>query len=128
LTYAFLFCIPVGVYPPLIGLVAWVGNNLAPSWKRAVGMAFLIMMGNFGGIIGSNIYLESQKPNYWLGFGAGLFISIAAIITTIVLKFAYERLNREKEAMGTEEEIRARFSEEELLQMGDKSPLFKYIV
>ncbi|KAM0548786.1 hypothetical protein ACHAPJ_009782 [Fusarium lateritium] len=128
LTYAFLFCIPVGVYPPLIGLVSWVGNNLAPSWKRAVGMALLICMGNLGGIIGSNIYLEKQKPNYWLGFGFGLGISFAAILATIVLKFEYQRLNREKEAMGTEAEIRERFTEEELLQMGDRSPLFKYIV
>ncbi|KAF5004179.1 hypothetical protein FDECE_9317 [Fusarium decemcellulare] len=128
LTYAFLFCIPVGVYPPLIGLVSWVGNNLAPSWKRAVGMALLICMGNLGGAIGSNIYLEKQKPNYWLGFGFGLGISIAAILATLVLKFEYQRLNREKEAMGTEAEIRERFSEETLLQMGDKSPLFRYIV
>ncbi|KAF9878378.1 Major facilitator superfamily [Colletotrichum karsti] len=128
LTYAFLFCIPVGVYPPLIGLVAWVGNNLAPSWKRAVGMAFLIMMGNLGGVIGSNIYLEQQRPHFWLGFGFGLGISVAAVVFTIVLKFEYERLNRVKEALGTEEEILTRYSEDELLQMGDKSPLFRYIV
>ncbi|KAF6813078.1 hypothetical protein CSOJ01_04764 [Colletotrichum sojae] len=55
LTYAFLFCIPVGVYPALIGLIAWIGNNLAPSWKRAVGMALFITLGNLGGAVGSNI-------------------------------------------------------------------------
>lgn len=33
LTYAFLFCIPAGVYPPLICCLSWVRNNLAPSWK-----------------------------------------------------------------------------------------------
>jgi hypothetical protein len=128
LTYAFLFCIPAGVYPPLIGLVSWVGNNLAPSWKRAVGMALLICMGNFGGAIGSNIYLENQKPNYWLGFWFGLGISVAAVIATVVLKFEYQRLNRRKETEGTEEEVRAKYGDEELTQMGDKSPLFKYIV
>lgn len=128
LTYALLFCIPVGVYPPLIGLVAWVGNNLAPSWKRAVGMALLIMMGNFGGVIGSNIYVEDQRPNFWLGYGFGLGISLAAITSTIVLKFEYQRLNVHKVAMGTEEDILTRYSAEELLQMGDKSPLFRYIV
>jgi hypothetical protein len=46
LTYAFLFTIPGGVYPPLIGCLSWVGNNLAPTWKRAVGMAVLISIGN----------------------------------------------------------------------------------
>ncbi|EKG17513.1 Major facilitator superfamily [Macrophomina phaseolina MS6] len=128
LTYAFLFCIPAGVYPPLIGVLSWIGNNLAPSWKRAIGMALLISMGNLGGAIGSNVYLEDQKPHYWLGFGFGLGISVAAIVATLVLKMAFETLNRKKEEMGTEEEIRARFSEDDLLRMGDKSPLFRYIV
>lgn len=51
LTYAFLFTIPGGVYPPLICILSWIGNNLAPSWKRAVGMACLISVGNLGGAI-----------------------------------------------------------------------------
>jgi len=57
LTYAFLFAIPAGVYPPIIGILSWVGNNLAPTWKRSVGMALLISIGNLGGAIGSNIFL-----------------------------------------------------------------------
>lgn len=128
LTYAWLFCIPVGVFPPLIGLVSWVGNNLAPSWKRAVGMALLISMGNLGGAVGSNVYLDGQKSRYHLGFGFGLGVSIAAICATVVLKFEFQRLNRAKKAMGSEEDVRARFSEDELLAMGDESPLFRYIV
>lgn len=91
-------------------------------------MALLISMGNLGGAIGSNVYLEAQAPHYWLGFGFGLGISLAAIAATVVLKGAFERLNREKEGMGSEEEVRARWTEEELRRMGDKSPLFRYIV
>lgn len=91
-------------------------------------MALLICMGNFGGAIGSNIYLENQKPNYWLGFRFGRGISVAAIIATVVLKIENQHLNRHKEAEGTEEEVRAKYGDEELTQMGDKSPLFKYIV
>lgn len=52
LTYGLLFCIPAGVYPPLICCLSWIGANLAPSWKRAVGMALLISIGNLGGAIG----------------------------------------------------------------------------
>ncbi|OJD38568.1 retrograde regulation protein 2 [Diplodia corticola] len=128
LTYALLFCVPAGVYPPLIGVLAWVGNNLAPSWKRAVGMALLISVGNLGGAVGCNVYLEAEAPHYWLGFGFGLGISLAAVAATLVLKVAYERLNAEKEAVGSEEEVRARWGEEELRRMGDRSPLFRYAV
>lgn len=69
LTYAFLFFIPAGLYPALISLLSWIGNNLAPSWKRAVGMALLISIGNLGGAIGSNIFLSEQAPTYPLGYG-----------------------------------------------------------
>ncbi|CAI6090590.1 unnamed protein product [Clonostachys chloroleuca] len=59
LTYAFLFCIPAGLYPAVIGCVSWVSNNLAPSWKRAIGMAFLMTLGGFGRSVGANMFLEA---------------------------------------------------------------------
>lgn len=49
LTYGLLFLIPIGVYPPIVALISWVGNNLSPTWKRATGMALLITLGNYGG-------------------------------------------------------------------------------
>ncbi|KAF2184129.1 retrograde regulation protein 2 [Zopfia rhizophila CBS 207.26] len=124
LTYAFLFTIPAGVYPPLIGILAWAGNNLAPSWKRAVGMALLISLGNFGGAIGSNIFIESQKPHYWLGYGFSLGIVAAAIMCTLVLKVVWSRMNKARDVIG-EAEILEKYSEEELLDMGDKSPRYR---
>jgi hypothetical protein len=114
LTYAFLFGIPAGVYPPLIGVLSWIGNNLAPSWKRAVGMALLISIGNLGGAIGSNIFLQSQKPHYWLGYGIGLGMTFAAVVCTLILRNTYRRSNRKRDEM-SEEEIRAKYSEEEML-------------
>jgi MFS family permease len=127
LTYAFLFTIPGGVYPPLIGCLSWVANNLAPSWKRAVGMALLISIGNMGGAIGSNIFLAKQAPHYWLGYGFATGIVSAAIGATFVLKFAYERINKKRDLLSVEE-IRAQYSEEELLDLGDKSPLYRYVI
>lgn len=125
LTYAFLFAVPAGVYPPLVGILAWSGNNLAPTWKRAVGMALLISLGNLGGAIGSNIFIESQKPTYPLGFGFCLAICGAAIICVTILKLSWLRENKKRDAMD-EAEITARYSTQELLEMGDKSPLYRY--
>lgn len=127
LTYAFLFCIPAGVYPPLICCLSWIGNNLAPSWKRAVGMALLISMGNLGGAIGSNVYLAKQAPHYWLGYGMGAGMVFAAIVATMVLKVAFQRINKQRDQVD-EAEIRAKYTEQELLELGDKSPLFRYVV
>ncbi|CAG9991041.1 unnamed protein product [Clonostachys byssicola] len=127
LTYAFLFTIPAGVYPPLVGILAWSGNNLSPTWKRAVGMALLISLGNLGGAIGSNIFIEQQKPRYPLGYGFCLGICGAAIICVTVLKYSWKRENKKRDAMD-EAEIHSRYSTQELLELGDKSPLYRYVI
>lgn len=92
-------------------------------------MALLISVGNFGGIAGSNIYLASEKPKYPAGFGTGLGISIAAILMAIVLRISCRRENERRRKMIEEEgedAIRARYGEQQLLEMGDKSPFFIY--
>ncbi|KAL6163620.1 hypothetical protein ACJQWK_10155 [Exserohilum turcicum] len=38
----------IGIYPLLPGISAWKGNNLAPSWKRSIGLAWMLAAGNFG--------------------------------------------------------------------------------
>ncbi|TKA44529.1 hypothetical protein B0A54_04479 [Friedmanniomyces endolithicus] len=129
LTYGFLFPVAAGLYCPFIQIVCWIGNNLAPSSKRAVGMALLISVGNFGGIAGSNIFLASENPKYPTGFGTGLGISIAAILMAIVLRISCQRENKRRRDMieqEGEDAIRARYGEQQLLEMGDKSPFFIY--
>ncbi|KAF2271751.1 MFS general substrate transporter [Westerdykella ornata] len=129
LTYGFLFPVAGGLYCPFISLVSWIANSLAPSSKRAVGMALLISVGNMGGIMGSNIYLAREKPKYRTGFGVSLAMCIAAIVMTFVLRWAYSRENAKRDqllAEHTEEEIRAQYTEEQMLELGDRSPFWRY--
>jgi hypothetical protein len=100
-------------------------NNLAGSWKRSVGMAIQISIGNLGGAIGSNIYLGKQAPHYWTGYGFSLGIIILALSAAIVLRLVLHRLNKQRDQMSPEE-IRTKYTEQELLDMGDYSPLFRY--
>ncbi|CAK4032887.1 retrograde regulation 2 [Lecanosticta acicola] len=127
LTYAFLFLVPVGLSSGHTGLHAWIANNLAPSWRRAIGMALVPCIGNLGGAIGSNIYLERQAPRYWLGFGFSLGVLIAALFAILFMKQQLERVNRQREKL-TPEDVRARYTEEQLLNMGDRSPLYRYVI
>lgn len=110
LTYFFLFFIPAGCNPGVITLVTWVANNLAPTSKRACGIAMSIMMANLGGAVGANIYLEKQKPRYYAGYGASLGFVVIAILCTFVLRWAYKRENERRDRM-TEEEIKAKYTE-----------------
>jgi MFS family permease len=58
-TYFFLFFVAAGLYCPFVCIVTLVGNNLAPSGRRAVGMALLISMGNLGGIAVSSTLIRT---------------------------------------------------------------------
>lgn len=129
LTYGFLFPVAGGLYCPFICLVSWIANSLAPSSKRAVGMALLISVGNMGGIMGSNIYLAREAPKYRTGFGVSLAMCGAAIAMTFVLRWAYGAENKRRDELfqqNTEEEIRARYSDQEMLDLGDRSPFWRY--
>lgn len=129
LTYGFLFPVAGGLYCPFIALVSWIANSLAPSSKRAVGMALLISVGNMGGIMGSNIYLAREAPVYHTGFGVSLAMCVAAIIMTLVLRWAYNKENKKRDALVAEhgeDAIRARYTEQEMLDLGDRSPFFRY--
>ena len=127
--YFFLFLIAIGLYCPFTCIVTLVANNLAPSSKRAVGMAVLISVGNLGGICGSNIYFKTEAPSYPTGFGVCLATSVLAIVSAYCLRVAYQRENKRRDELITQfgrEAVEGKYTEQGLLELGDKSPLFRY--
>ena len=68
---------------------------------------------------------DSEAPQYYTGFGLSLALGGSALFLVLFLELSYVWGNRRKAKMA-EGEIRERYSEEQLLDMGDKSPLFKY--
>ena len=88
-------------------------------------MALQITIGNLGGLVGSNIYMKAEAPYYWTGYGVSLAVLTIAIICSVVMLFALKRINKKREAM-SEEEVRAKYTDEQLTELGDKSPLFRY--
>ncbi|KAI1393116.1 major facilitator superfamily domain-containing protein [Hypoxylon trugodes] len=115
----------ISIYPLLPGISAWVGNNLAPSWKRSIGLAWLLAAGNFGSIIGTNIFLDKESPTYPTGYGVSLGICILAIIAGAILEFCLWSANRTRKRI-SEIEIREKYTQEKLDAMGENSPLYKY--
>ncbi|PIG79518.1 MFS transporter [Aspergillus arachidicola] len=115
----------IGIYPLLPGISAWTGNNLPQSWKRSIGLAWLLAAGNTGSFIGTNVFLERQAPHYTIGYGVSLGIIIMGIITSCILEFSLWFLNRTKKRI-SEIEVRNQYTPEQLTAMGEKSPLFAY--
>jgi len=115
----------LGLYPIGPGIQAWNMGNLAGPSKRSIGIGFMTGIGNMGGIAGSFIFIEKEAPKYATGFGSSLAFAAAGITACLLLEFLLWRSNK-KNAELSEEEVRERYTDEELEQMGDKSPLFKY--
>lgn len=88
-------------------------------------MAIQISIGNLGGAIGSNIFLKREAPHYWTGYGFSLAIIVLGWASAIFLRFKLQSINKQRDQM-TESEIMERYTEQELLDLGDKSPLFRY--
>lgn len=113
------------LYPIGPGVQAWNMNNLAGPSKRAMGIGFMTGVGNMGGITGSFIFIEKEAPKYPSGFGSSLAFAAAGIVACFTLEFLLWKING-RNAKLSEEEVRDRYSDEELDRMGDKSPLFRY--
>ena len=84
-----------------------------------------------GGIAGSNIYLAREAPNYRTGFGTSLAICVCGIIAAFVLRTVYQRENKRRDAFmegKTDEEIMGKYTEQELLDLGDRNPFYRYTI
>lgn len=114
----------IGIYPIQPATQAWNANNIAPSSRRAVGVALTNSVGNIGGIIGSFMYLESQAPRYETGFGLSLALGAYALLTALLLEWNYIATNAKKQRVAAD----GPQGDADLLAMGDKSPLFKHVL
>ncbi|KJA21329.1 hypothetical protein HYPSUDRAFT_140840 [Hypholoma sublateritium FD-334 SS-4] len=123
------FFVVAGAYASFPGVVAWLGNNLAGQYKRGIGMAFHIGVGNFSGAIAANIYREQDSPRFIIGHGVELmFVGIGFIaVPTVVL--LYTRINKQRDAAQKEALERGeknKYTNQQLREMGDRAPDFRY--
>lgn len=81
--------------------------------------------GSLGGIPGSNIFLAREAPRYFTGYGIAIAVNVLAQLTALGLYFHLRNINRKREAM-SQEEIYAKYTQEELDDMGNNSPLYRY--
>lgn len=114
-----------GMYPILPGVNAWNVCNIPNPHKRAVAIGYLICVGNVGGIIGSYIYRAEEKPRYPTGYGTSLAFAAAGITACLSLEFCLWSANKKK-ALMTVSEIEEKYTEDQLREMEERSPMFKY--
>ncbi|KAF9255210.1 MFS general substrate transporter, partial [Marasmius fiardii PR-910] len=121
------FLVVTGSYAGFPGIVAWLSNNLSGQYKRAVGMALQVGIGNFSGAIASNVYRDRDKPRFIVGHGIELMLVGMGLITVPFVVLTYHRINNKKRAILREEEEKGvKRSPEEIRAVGDRAPEFQY--
>lgn len=115
-----------GLYCLTPSIIVWIGLNQAGQTKRAVSVGLVTLCSQLGGILGGNIYLAPEAPKYPTGFGCSLaFLGAGIIVTPLMYWYVIGRINRKRDAM-SEEEVYAKYTPDELQEMGDRSPLYRY--
>ncbi|RVX76068.1 hypothetical protein B0A52_00425 [Exophiala mesophila] len=122
--YFAVFCCLGGGFVVQPTIIAWLSNNVSGSYKSGISSGMQLGFGNIGGIIASNIYLNSQAPEYPLGFGLGLGMVWFCIICATAFFFLIWRENRIRNAGGRDD--RYSLPEEELNNLGDDHPTFRF--
>jgi hypothetical protein len=86
-------------------------------------MASQIGFGNLGGAMASNFHRPQGAPKYLLRHGLEIAFVVGGLIAVVVLRVTYGKINEKRER----EDIRGlQYSDEELSELGDRAPTFRY--
>lgn len=81
-------------------VLTFQANNIRGQWKRALASATLVGAGGIGGIIGSTVFREQDKPTYHPGITATLIASVLIVLITLALELKFYRANKRAAAGG----------------------------
>lgn len=98
--FAALFLVSLGGYAATPLPLAWLANNLAGHWKRALGSGLQVTVGNVAGIVAANIFVQADAPAYRTGYAVALAMMWlgAAAATAMCACMARENRRRDRRA------------------------------
>lgn len=119
------FLVAAGLYV-VVGLpLAWLPNNSPRYGKRTTANGLQLTIGNASGIMAPFIYPNTDAPRYVRGHAVTLaMVGMAGVIYgSLTLWFARENRLRDEGKVNADH---ASLSEDELQELGDESPKFRY--
>ncbi|KAL6875106.1 major facilitator superfamily domain-containing protein [Trichoderma novae-zelandiae] len=121
------FLVAGGLYV-VVGLpIAWLPNNTPRYGKRTTATGLQLTFGNMSGIMSAFIYPALDKPRFIRGHAVSL--SMVGVGTCIYgfLWFWFWRANKSRDAGELSEEHQG-LQDEELKELGDDSPHYRYTI
>ncbi|KAK8052724.1 major facilitator superfamily protein [Apiospora saccharicola] len=116
--YAATFLVVLGI-PTTPFVYAWLMNNMRGHSSRAVGSAAINSIGNFGGIVASNIFMARDSPRYYAGYGTALACIWIVVGGTVVMAVAMYMANRSRRHAETSGQL-------EIEQSHSTEPAYEY--
>ncbi|CZT20660.1 related to putative tartrate transporter [Ramularia collo-cygni] len=124
-TYGGLFLVCCGAYAGTPCVVTMLTNNLAGSYKRAVGVGILVSFAAMGGAMASNFYRKTDAPEFILGHALNIGFVCLGLISTCFWVWNYRRINKQR-AVSIAAGDHLMFTPEELSVQGDRAVTFRY--
>jgi len=122
--YAAVFFVTLGGYMSTPIPLGWLANNTSGHWKRAFGSGLQVMIGNCAGLIGSNIFLVSESPQYRTGYGTAFGMLLFGAACATAMEVLMWKENRDRAA--GRQDYKLQRPAEEVNNMGDYHPSFRY--
>ncbi|KAL4914791.1 major facilitator superfamily domain-containing protein [Aspergillus aurantiobrunneus] len=122
--YFACFLITITGYTTLPLVLAWATNQLVGQYKRSIGVAMVVGGGNCGGIIASNVFLESESPSYTTGFSVCLSLLILTALLSVGFAVGLSLENRARDR--GERDYRLTGDLSEVDNLGDDHPSYRY--
>ncbi|CAF1075727.1 unnamed protein product [Adineta ricciae] len=154
--YFAIFLTMGGNSPCVATCITFISGNISPQTKRATALAFMLSVGNSGGIISGQIYRSEDAPRFILGHAVNLGFCTMGFIATCILFISLRYENRRRDALygsvddlkpvetktstepvdifglGTAEDRKKwgyeNMSEQEIRDLGDKHAAWRYIL
>jgi hypothetical protein len=121
------FLVAAGLYVCVGIPLAWLPNNCPRYGKRAVASGIQLTLGNCAGILAPFIYPTNQGPRYVEGHAITLSMVGYAGLVYSFFWWYFRRQNQRRDA-GLEDWKTEGKGDEELMEMGDESPRYRYTV
>jgi len=128
--YLGTFLVVSGIYPNVPMGVAWNGNNIGGSTKRAVGIAMHVGFGNLGGVISGFSFRSKDAPRYFSGHGLLIATVTMSLLLSLFMYIYLKRENARRDALMQSQGLTMESYTEDMKyserEKGDNATFFRY--
>ena len=124
-SYAVTFVVAAGCYTVNGMAVAWLATNNPRYGKRAYASGIQLSIGNSAGVAAPFLFSTATGPEYRPGYATSIGTLFLGMLMACTLCGWYWHQNRQRIA-GKQDWRTSDKSEEEIAELGDKSPLYRY--